>query len=64
MIRRIAGLACGLLEVEELVSFRTGHGRKVRQYVVQERGTVDQRPASAEQASFTNPFQDETVRSH
>ena len=52
------------MEVEELVSFRTGHGRKVRQYVVQERGTDDQRPASAEQVSFTNPFQDETVRSH
>ncbi len=64
MIRRIAGLACGLLEVEELVSFRPGHGRKVRQDVVQERGTVDQRAASAELVSFTNPFQDEIVRSH
>lgn len=64
MIRRIAGLACSLLEVEELVSFRPGHGRKVCQHVVEERRAVDQRPASAELVSFTNPLLDETVRRH
>jgi hypothetical protein len=40
MICRIAGLPCGLLEVEQLVSFRPGDGRKVCQDVVHERRAV------------------------
>jgi hypothetical protein len=64
MIRRIAGLPCGLLEVEQLVGFRPGHGRKVCEDVIQQRRAIDQRPASAELVSFPNPFPDEAVRGH